>query len=265
MSITVTQNIESRYVPGKSAELHYTLRGAANEAAARDELTAVCPATFEGLIRKERQIEAVHVDSSNPDSNIWKATVVYGPTDPSDYTTTFDTTGGSQHITQSPYTVSKTPANAPNMKGAIGFDGQRVNGVDIVISGYTWSETHFKSTSYVTNTYRKNLANLTGKVNDAAFRGFDAGEVQYRGANGQLVIVEGVKQWQITYQFAASPNRTNMAVGDLTVASKLGWDYLWVLYGDAVDAQTLIQQPIAAYVERPYEFASFSALGIGTS
>lgn len=260
--MSVTQDIESRYIPGKSAELHYTIRGAANEAAARDALTAVCPATFEGLIRKERQIEAVHVDSSNPDGNLWKATVVYGVTDPSDFTTSFDTTGGSQHITQSPYTVSKIPTNAPNMKGAIGFDGQRVNGVDIVIPVYTFLETHFKSTSSVSNTYRKTLANLTGKVNNGSFRGFDAGEVQFRGASGQLVIVEGTQQWQLTYQFAASPNLTNVPVGDLTVSSKLGWDYMWVLYGDAVDAQTLVQQPIAAYVERLYEFASFGDLGI---
>ncbi len=262
--MSVTQDIESRYIPGKSAELHYTIRGASNEAAARDELTAVCPSTFEGMIRKERQIEAVHVDSSNPDSNLWKATVAYGITDPSDFTTSFDTTGGSQHITQSPYTVSKTPSNAPNMKGAIGFDGQRVNGVDIVIPVYTFSETHFKSTSFVSNAYRKTLANLTGKVNSGSFRGFEAGEVQFRGASGQLVIVEGTKQWQLTYQFAASPNLTNVPVGDLTVSEKLGWDYMWVLYGDNLDADTLVQHPIAAYVERPYEFAAFSALGIGS-
>lgn len=263
--MSVTQDIESRYIPGKSAELHYTVRGAANEAAARDELSAACPATFEGLIRRERQIEAVHVDSSNPDRNIWKATVAYGPTDPSDFTTTFDTTGGSQHITQSPLTVARYPANAPDMKGAIGFDGQRVNGVDIVIPVYTFSEQHYKSTSFVTAAYRKTLANMTGKVNNASFRDFDAGEVQFRGATGQLVIVEGTRQWQITYHFGASPNRTHIPVGDIMVAEKLGWDYQWTLYGDAVDADTLIQRPIAAYVERPYEVVSFSSLGIGTS
>ena len=32
------------------------------------------------------------------------------------------------------------------------------------------------------------------------------------------------------YSFSASPNKTNFTVGDITVASKKGWEYLWVEY-----------------------------------
>jgi len=44
---------------------------------------------------------------------------------------TFDTGGGTQHITQSIETVNRYPADAPDYKGAIGYDGENVAGVDI--------------------------------------------------------------------------------------------------------------------------------------
>ena len=265
MSVIVTQDIESRYVPGKSAELNYTIRGAADESEAGTALAAEAPTLYQGLWRRERQIEAVHVDTDNPTKNIFKAKVLYGPSDPSDFTTSFDTTGGSQHVTQSELTVNKYPAGAPDMQGAIGFDGQRVNGTDIVIPSYAFNETHPKPLAQVTAAYRHTLASLTGCVNNASFRGFAAGEVLFRGVSGQLVTIENDKKWQLTFQFAASPNRANIPVGTITVAQKYGWDYLWVLYGENVDGGRLVQQPQAAYVERLYPFGSFSDLGIGTS
>jgi hypothetical protein len=50
------------------------------------------------------------------------------------------------------------------------------------------------------------------------------------------------------------------------VASKKGWEYLWVRYADEEDAgsSTLVKKPVAAYVERVYEEGNFAALGIGT-
>lgn len=265
MSAHITQDIEARYVPGKSAELSYTIRGAVDEFEAGIELAAEAPALYQGLWRKERQIEAVHIDTENPDKNIFKGKVLYGLSDPSDFTTSFDTTGGSQHVTQSELTVNKYPAGAPNMQGAIGFDGQRVNGTDIVIPSYAFNETHIKTQAQVNTAYRHTLANLTGGVNNDSFRGFAAGEVLFRGVSGQFITVENEKKWQLTFQFAASPNRTNIPVGTITVASKYGWDYLWVLYGENVDTGRLVQQPIAAYVERLYPFVDFGNLNIGTS
>jgi hypothetical protein len=262
MSETVTQDIESRYVPGKEAEFHYTIRGAADEAEARDALTSSVPAAYEGLIRQRREINAAYVDSTRPASNIWKATVLYGLIDPDDFTTTFDTTGGSQHITQSPLTVARYPANAPDMKGAIGFDGQRVNGTDIVIPAYTFTETHLKTKSQVNAAYRAALARLTGRVNHASFKGFADGEVLFRGVSGSLIVSDSVQKWQLNFAFAVSPNLTDFYVGDIPVAHKYGWDYLWVLYTETVNANRLIQQPAAVYVERLYATGDFGDLNI---
>lgn len=265
MSVVITQDIESRYIPGKEAEFNYTLRGAATEAEAGLELAAVAPALYQGLWRKQRTIEAVHVDIENTTQNIFKARVLYGPADPTDFTTTFDTTGGSQHITQSPLTVNRYPANAPNMQGAIGYDGHRVNGTDIIIPAYSFTETHIKTKSQVNLAYRTALARLTGKTNNASFRGFAAGEVLFYGASGNLVVIENEQRWQVQYTFKVSPNRADFYVGDILVGQKVGWDYMWVMYGEAIDQSRLVQRPVAVYVERPYLFDDFGDLTIGTS
>ena len=60
----------------------------------------------------------------------------------------------------------------------------------------------------------------------------------------------------------ASPNMSNLTVGDITNINKKGWEYLWVRYGDAEDtaAKTLIKKPTAVYVEKVYEQGDFGAL-----
>jgi len=104
---------------------------------------------------------------------------------------------------------------------------------------------------------------LTGKVNNASWKGFAAGEVLFLGVSGSK---RGEDDWEITFRFAASPNRTNIQIGNITVASKKGWEYLWVRYADVEDggSNTLVKQPVAVYVEKVYEEGDFSALGIGT-
>ena len=86
--------------------------------------------------------------------------------------------------------------------------------------------------------------------------------VLFLGASGSK---RGNGDWEITFNFAASPNQTNITVGDITVAQKLGWEYMWVRYADAEDtiAKAIVKKPIAVYIERVYELGDFSNLGIG--
>jgi len=56
----------------------------------------------------------------------------------------------------------------------------------------------------------------------------------------------------------------NLQIGPITVASKRGWELLWVRYTDVEDAaaKMLVKRPVAAYVEKVYEEGDFSGLGI---
>jgi len=86
-------------------------------------------------------------------------------------------------------------------------------------------------------------------------------ECLFLGAAGAK---RGSGDWEITFRFAASPNVSNLTIGAITGIDKKGWEYLWVRYADQVDdgAKALVKRPVAAYIERVYEYGDFNLLGI---
>ena len=271
MAITVEEKADSRELTtgdGASAILRYTIRGTASDSEAKTALGSEAPSTYDGLVRKSRDVTPIFVDVGNPDGSIWEGVARYGrrvsEPETGESVFSFDTGGGTQHITQSRQTMgSYAPAgqSAPDTNEAIGVAGDNVEGVDIVVPVYNWTETHYLDDAYVTSGYRRALRNLTGKLNSAGFRGFAAGEVLFMGARGARRSDE---DWEITFSFAASENRYGLSVGSITGIDKAGWDYLWVLYGSGEESQgELVPPPRAVYVERVYESGDFYRLGIG--
>lgn len=249
-------------------EIEYIVRGAADE----DEVTsaAISSVPTSTVINGTTVPRTSIAITERLNASTWKVKATFAQTDPSspdsitlENSYSFDTGGGSQHITQSRETKSSTGPQAADLGGAINFDGENVGGVDIVVPSYTWSETYWFSDAYVTTLYKTTLAALTGSINAGTFRGFPAGDVLFMGASGTK---QGNGWWQITFKFSYSPTMINIAVGAITVPSKRGWDYLWVRYGDDVDAtaKIRIKKPVAAYVERVYPEGNFSGIGIGT-
>ena len=275
MPIVCTEKTDSRQITDtQSAELTYTITGTADEAAAVSALKAVAPSVLHNLKRQPVTVEPVHVDTANPDKCIWTGTVNYAPfeyqepPETGDSSFAFDTGGGTQHITQSLGTVGSYAASgtAPNFGGAVGVTHDNVEGVDITVPVYNFSETHYLSAAQVTTAYKGTLFQLTGKVNNGSFRGLAAGECLFLGASGSRRGTGPDDDWEITFRFAGSPNRTGISVGPIGGIAKKGWEYLWVRYADTedTDSNTLVKQPVAAYVEKVYEDGNFAALGIGT-
>ncbi len=277
MPVTCTENPDSRqYTDGESAELTYTIRGTADEGSSLAALKATAPTLFNALVRQPCAVEPIYIDTSNAGGCIWTGTARYAPADAQepetgDSTFSFDTGGGTQHITQSlstPGSYAPAGSTPPNFRGAVGVTQDSVEGVDITVPIYNFSETHYLPAATVTNAYKGVLFNLTGKVNAGAFRGLAAGECLFLGASGSLRVPESDPSggdWEITFKFAGSPNRTGITIGTIAGVSKKGWEYLWVRYADVEDgaSNTLVKQPIAAYVEKVYDEASFAGLGIG--
>ena len=178
----------------------------------------------------------------------------------------FDTGGGTKHINQSIKTDGKYPNDAPDFAGAIEVDNEgNVNGVDVTMPVLNFTETHTLAGSRVSTSYKKTLASLTGTVNRSGFRGFSAGEVLFLGASGTKRSKKSSAPWEITYRFAVSTNKAGFKVGDIQVARKYGWDYLWVRYADKVaeGGKNVVKKPVAVYVEMVYPEGDFGNLGIG--
>lgn len=169
MAVTVTEKIDSREsTSGKSGtvDLKYLITGTASDIEAMDALAMQTPLFYGEYTRQSRHIEPI----GDPTVSLaWEGTVRYGeeelPPETGESSFSFDTGGGTQHITQSISTEHKYAASgktAPNFNGAIGVTRDSVEGVDITMPVYNFSETHYFSNAIVTDSYKALLFHKTG-------------------------------------------------------------------------------------------------------
>lgn len=259
-----------------SVDLHFAVLGTESDLEVRATVESTIPALWRGMVFQSYRID-------HQGGGVWNVSARYGqpdtssepalpdgggdqPTDPESPlgpSYTFETSGGTQHITQSLETVArygKPGKQAPNFQGAIGFNGESVEGTDITVPVFRFSETYRFPIASVTHAYKLALFTLTGRVNRSSFKGFEMGEVLFLGASGSR---RGQELWEITFSFAASKNAENLRVGNIIGISKRGWEYLWVRYADVEDEKVLIKQPESVHVERVYSWGDFSQLKIG--
>jgi len=264
MPVTITEAAGSGVrAAGTSpqAELRYHVQGTTSDATALALVEAASPATHAGLARQSWRVEPLEGGS------IWEATVTYGPAGATGESSfQFSTTGGQQRITQSLATVSTgvppTHDTTPDFARAINVTDGAVEGVDITVPVYSFTETHYLPESAVTGAYKATVFRLTGRVNGATWRGFAAGEVLFLGVEGSR---RGGGDWELSFKFAASPNVSGQVIGDCSPVDKEGWHLLWIRYEDVEDesARMLVKRPRAVYVEQVYEYGDFTLLGIG--
>ena len=285
MAITVYENFGSpdgRFVnpvdgAGSAFTYTYVVLGTNNVTTATSVAATAAPLVYlanDGqLLVRQEFIPKV----TGPDS--WDIDIRYGTEDDRKshevpeagfWRFSFDTTGGSHKVTQSLETIHRVEADpadpAPDLKQAIGWNGTKVQGVEIVVPKLEFNITAYYEPASITSDYMKNLARKTGRTNAAVWLGFAEGEVLYMGStgDGDVPLASGarVKPIPIVHKYAASENVTALAVGDMTVPTKKGFEYLWVRYKqiESADAKNLIPKPVHAYVERVYEKVDFAAL-----
>ena len=262
MSIAIAEKIGSGELssgdnPG--AQLVYLISGTSSEAAALAELQDTAPDPHEGLARKGCSVEPY-----GEVAGMWEGTATYAAPEEvqqevGESTYRFSTGGGSQHITASRGTTKYPAATAPDYKNAIGVTKDGVEGVDILVPKFEWSETHTIAAASVTTAYITIIRKLTGKTNNAAWQGYAAGEVLFLGAEGSK---RGDGDWDITFNFAAGENVTGITVGGITGIDKKAWEYIWIRFKDVEDTakKMIVKQAEAVYVEKVYEEGDLSTL-----
>lgn len=180
------------------------------------------------------------------------------PADPLPGSLAWDTSGYTERIYQA-LGETRYPNDATDFDEAINVNGSTVEGIDKVMPGMRYSETWiFPAAAAFTEAYLGNVHDLTGTVNLDKFRAFDPGEALFMGARCQ---------WQsdqpfcsITFDFECRPNVDAFYVKSLPTFPKLGWEYVWIRYSDAVANDTLVRRPIAAYKNKIYEQRSWFGL-----
>ena len=212
----------------------------------------------------------------------WQLTVNYSKegvedeeqTGPIRRSRSFDTSGGQEHITQAIAGKVSEKGKNPNLTdgdNVIGFDGENVNGVDIIVPQLTWQENYEVPSSYVKAAYIKKVSQLTGTTNNAEFRGFRPGEVLFLGCSGSQDWDKdkGDGPWALSYKFTVSPNAgpgetlPALTVGDIIDIQKKGHEYLNTYYEDDVKDNKIWKVPKIVWVHQVYRETNFADLGIG--
>lgn len=160
----------------------------------------------------------------------------------------WDTSGHTEHITQSIDLQERYPPTAADFEGAINVSGDAVQGIDVVRPAMRYSETWIFPVSVAMScTFIKAAYRLTGTVNKSTFRCFDAGECLFVGARGQWQ--EDQPYVTVNFEFEARANNPEYYPWDGAgfTFSKKGWEHVWLRYEDGVSANSLIKRPIAAY------------------
>lgn len=260
----------------------YGVIGTDDETEVDDLVDAGAPSEWNGLIRQGWSRDYLGV-------NLWEVTVNYSREETKGagaLSFSGDTSGGTQHVTQSIRTVCSgavdkngDPVDAPDCHRAIGVTEDGVEGVDVVVPKLEFTITVIADSDALPSDYLVQLHKATGMCNDATF------SIDYRGQHlefnqGELLFMgcpfsyRGNGTWEFPFKFSASRNAeeediliggvqdpdTLDVTGGIQLVEKQGWDYLWIKYSPKKSNDAIVRQPTAAYIEQVVKQTDFDAL-----
>ena len=268
---TIDERVDGRSLVGiggvnPTAELKYVIEDADDSAEATQLLDATAPTTLDVFDTGMVLIPRASVDVEEAGGGYWDGVAHYAYSEQtlSGMEYAFETAGGNQHIVHSLATREYAPQGkaAPPSHGLIGGTANGVEGVDIAVPMFQWSETYPVTPDQITLQFKLSAYSLTNRVNKYAFRTFPAGCVQFLGASG---VIRGLGATSyLTLRFAAQENLENFVIGDIAVPKKEGWEYLTIRSEQAAEQNAIVQKPQAVYVHQVLGYADLSALGFGS-
>ena len=161
-----------------------------------------------------------------------------------------------------------------NFSGRMGVHSDNVaesDGAEYMTPVATMQITHYWSLADFPATARANFCQQPACINNAVFRGFEAGELLYGGCRIAKTSAGDAGCWRVDFDFLISPNSSNVQLDGFTPATpatpvvKKGWDWLWIWNGTSFTsagttqyrryypAQVTVNQ-IYPYVDYPTTF-----------
>ncbi|HPZ14681.1 MAG TPA: hypothetical protein PLK04_10650 [Bacillota bacterium] len=250
-----------------SLTLNYWVFGTKSEVTAHDMIAAYNPpirTIGAGKYRRE-SIRVEQVANAWNGREAWDGTVVYRLISQNIRIEYQGTTGNTTtHVNVAKGIIgayARQGETAPDLQGVIGFDGQDIQGADILVPQPEFSISVEPINITDPNAFLRSIAMLVGKVNSNTYLGFSPGELLFSGADHSGATD---KPFTVTYRFQCSPTLRDFTVGGIRVPMKRGWDYLDVYYEREVDqnAKVMIKRPRAVYVYRVYDYAFFAFPGL---
>ena len=156
---------------------------------------------------------------------------------------------------------------APSFGGAIGVSQDTVAGCDINVPAMevTYSQSY---SGGIGDADLRTFRALVGCINNAPFRGYATGTMEYLGCeptgaeSGALGTNQTFVWWALAHRFRYEPDVFGATIGGIVVPYKPGHAYLWVRYAPAVAGNVLTVPPVQINIEQVKPYADFSVLGI---
>lgn len=143
----------------------------------------------------------------------------------------------------------------------IGFDGEQVEGVDVLRPSTTLVVK--KNYSFIGPYQREIIQASMAKVNFDMWFGYFPGQVLFIGADIRQVRTS---MWEVTYQFNIKHyvglQYVQLYTGELVWINPYPHDYIWFRYSD-IDSGTSVQRGIkSVHMARVYDPADLHVLGL---
>lgn len=283
------QSAEAKYLRPSSTK-EYVLDGTTDLLQAQLEILIYAPNTDTVLDTDENEIEifrdTVKIEEAPGGGGVWHATVKYSETaDRTELNLNFGVQ--SSKIYQANSTVKVydcitgasgpdgTMPNVPAFRGAIGANGDEVEGCEVEVTKVEFSIKKHWARDVLDPSYYDLLFQFTRPrtaVNDATYslnilgQGllFPTGSLRLRGFQTR---VNNFNETEIEYQFAYEGPITaadNFTVGSSAVIEKEGWQYLWIYYKKIASNNVTTHRPVGVIINNVYPYKDFGLLEIDT-
>jgi len=244
----------------------YLVHNVADETTARAALLAKLTAdgilTIGGLVLQ-------NIAGDEEARNVFRCTVDWGPYQPAtplqqgESSFAFEIAAQPIKVVVPLATTVFGPALEPSEVPQLIGDQRTIDppeGCEIYEPVPSFQETHIIPASTMTLTYRNALCRLIGKVNNATFKGWQAGEVLAMSVSGSR---RASTDWEVTFRFSVRENKTGLTIAGISGIDKKGWEYLWPYYKVAVGGTSLLNEVTHVIVNQVFATGNYTGFGIG--
>ena len=264
--MSVVESAIGREGGGSSNKREYYAFGYATESEAVTAVhaaTSICPTFINNLPRDDNATQAEEIAVTNDaTSSDWRVIVrwnLLGGTPQTGLNYSFSIGGGSFHRN---YAIAQIEngEDAPEVNGAINYDGEEVHGVTIPAQpSMEFTIERKKTAAQVTNAYLSTVSDLIYTVNDATFEDWAAGEVLFMGLTGSRT---GDDEFTLNYKFGRNQNRTGQTIAGISGVAYNGWNYVWVRWAEKEANNAKGVEAKGVYVAKVHEDGDFSGLDL---
>ena len=279
MSLTVTEDVTSRNLEEKKVDGDFarsmtrifTIQGTDDPAAAVDAGPQYGDNYEDGSLETyvvNRKYEVIQIAGGSVAGAV-RLTCTYGGLDElasaegEEIEEELSTMAETIHLEKAPYGQSHYPTPATDTIGdLIGVNDDKIDGVDVYVPKGAYKAR--RTMDELDAGYMSRLLELSGAINDAAWKLWAAGEVLFLGAT---VSRRNRGKWRLEFSFAIQPEivQSIATINGTAAFTKPGWDYMWLQKAKVADAgKTKIVHSIErVHVAKVYPEANFGELGLG--